>query len=114
MISHATHCVWQVAKNQSDLRELIVTVGTLRYWNADALKNALVEEGLDRVYGVRGGKIKLRMCCVRKRQREVSSCDGLIQRNSRSVALSHATGFITDVEFLLLYEENTSDNLMIR
>ena len=89
-------------------------IGTLRYWNADALKNAFVEEGLDRVYGVRGGKIKLRMCCVRKRQREVSSCDGFIQRNSRSVDLSHASGFITDVEFLLLYEENTSDNLMIR
>ena len=86
-------------------------LGTLRYWNADALKNALVEEGLDRVYGVRGGKIKLRMCCVRKRQREVSSCDGFIQRNSRSVALSHASGFITDVEFLLLYEENMSNNL---
>ena len=89
-------------------------IGTLRYRNADALKNALVEEGLDRVYGARGGKIKLRMCCVRKRQREVSSCDGFIQRNSRSVAFSHASGFITDVEFLLLYEENTSDNLMIR
>ena len=89
-------------------------LGTLRYWNADALKNALFEEGLDRVYGVRGGKIKLRMCCVRKRQREVSSCDSFIQRNSRSVALSHASGFITDVEFLLLHEENTSDNLMIR
>ena len=81
----------------------------------NALKNALVEEGLDRVYGVRGGKIKLRrMCFVHKRQREVSSCDGFIQRNSRSVALSHASGFITDVEFLLLYKENTPDNLMIR
>ena len=32
---------------------VILLLGTLRYWNADALKNALVEEGLDRVYGVR-------------------------------------------------------------
>ena len=76
----------------------------------DALKNALVKKGLDRVYGVRGGKIKLRKCCVRKRQREVSSCHGFIQRNSRSVAFK-SSGFITDVEFLLLYEENMSDNL---
>ena len=67
-------------------------MGTLSYWNAGAFKNALVEEGLDRGYGVRGGKIKLKMCCARKRQREVSSCDGFIQRNSRNVALSHASG----------------------
>ena len=89
----------------------IIISRDLRYWNADALKNALVEEGLDRVYGVRGGKIKcqikLRMCCVRKRQREVSSRDGFIQRNSRSVALSHASSFITDER----YDEYPSFNL---
>ena len=28
-----------------------------------------------------------------------------------ALLLSHASGFITDVEFLLLYEENMSDNL---
>ena len=57
-------------------------IRTLKYRNADALKNALVEEGLGRVYGVCGGNIKLSMCCVRKRQREVSSYHGFIQRNS--------------------------------
>ena len=35
-------------------RRLKLTLGTLRYWNADALKNALVEEGLDRTLFAEG------------------------------------------------------------
>ena len=67
------------------------------------------------MYGVRGGKTKLRMRCVRKRQREVPSCHSFIEASFKetreALLLSRASGFITDVEFLLLYEENMSDNL---
>ena len=58
---------------------------------------------------VRGGK----RSCVRKRQREVSSAPVMasFKETREALLLSHASGFITDVEFLLLYEENMSDNL---
>ena len=46
---------------------------SLRYKNADALKNAVLEEGLGQVHGVRGGKIKLRILCdPRTKTRAVS------------------------------------------
>ena len=35
----------------------------------------------------------------------------LFKETREALLLSHASGFITDVEFLLLYEENMSDNL---
>ena len=40
--------------------EVLGTIGTLRYGNADALKYATVEESLGREHSVRGRKIKLR------------------------------------------------------
>ena len=46
---------------------------SLRYRNADAMKNAMVEESLGGAYGVRGGKIKLRICFECQRQRELFS-----------------------------------------
>ena len=58
---------WQREKQQNKQeprrgynRALKVTVGTLRYRNADALKYATIEERLGRERSVRGGKLKLR------------------------------------------------------
>ena len=48
-------------------------VESLRYRNADAMKNAMVEEGLGGAYGVRGRKIKLRICFECQQQRELFS-----------------------------------------
>ena len=56
-----THAISKnlINKFQSSTTTVAVTqvVGSLRYRNADALKNAVVEEGLGRGYGVRGEKI---------------------------------------------------------
>ena len=52
---------------------IVGKIESLRYRNADAMKNAMVEEGLGGAYGVRGGKIKLRICFECQRQRELFS-----------------------------------------
>ena len=63
------------------------------------------------MYAVRGGKIKLRMYCVRSDNAKFSPVTASFKETREALLFSHAIGFITDVEFLLLYEENMSDNL---
>ena len=91
---------------------VINIIGTLRYGNADALKYATFEESLGREHSVRGGKIKLRFVASDATSFSSSYTDIASFRETREMlCISHAMDFITDAEFLLLYEESKSDNL---
>ena len=54
---------------------------------------------------VRDGKIKLRICFYD------ASCFRSVFSTPRKLFIGHASGFITDAEFLLFHQENSSDNL---
>lgn len=74
------------------------------------MKHATVEESLSRVHGVRSGKIKLTV--YRERRDDFVEFNTAYFRETQELlCISHAMSFITDVEFLLLCEENKSDNL---
>ena len=56
-------------------------------------------------------RLVLKLSNVLCPQAKFPSVMALFKETREALLLSHASGFITDVEFLLLYEENMSDNL---
>ena len=73
----------------------MISIGTLRYGNADALKYATVEESLGREHSVRGGKIKLRFVAG-----DATSFNGDQQLKLKSINACMSIYKFTDQRFL--------------
>ena len=77
----------------------------------------MFEEGLGRTYGARGRSRRENKVKNLLSRRELFSFSFLdakmasLKTTREALFISHASGFITDAEFLLLHQENSSDNL---
>ena len=98
-------------KKSSRLWQRKVTLGTLRHRDVDTFGYVTIKESLFQEHNVRGGKIKLRFVASDATGFLSSLILASFRETQELLCISHAMGFITDAEFLLLYEEIKSDNL---
>ena len=89
---------------------------SLRQRNADPLKNPMVEEGQGRTYSVRGcpwreNEVKNLLLRCEFSFSFLDTQMASLKTTRKALFIGHASGFITDAEFLLLHQENSSVNL---